>query len=138
MEYMGFVFGIFGLMAYLQISALKKRVDDLEREMTKIEGTEHAQKQTSLRSVVRKWIGEEVILELKDKIALDMPSGAEGIELIAGRDDGGLADSQKDAVEALVALGYSATEASRAVRACKPDPDMNADEILKKALPFLL
>ncbi|MBR3358557.1 MAG: hypothetical protein IKG46_12140 [Solobacterium sp.] len=66
MEYMGFVFGIFGLMAYLQISALKKRVDDLEREMTKIEGTEHAQKQTSLRSVVRKWIGEEVILELKE------------------------------------------------------------------------
>ena len=66
MEYMGFVFGIFGLMAYLQVSALKKRVDDLEREMTKIEGTEHAQKQTSLRSVVRKWIGEEVILELKE------------------------------------------------------------------------
>ena len=66
MEYMGFVFGIFGLMAYLQISALKKRVDDLEREMTKIEGTEHAQKQTSLRSVVRKWIGEELILELKE------------------------------------------------------------------------
>ncbi len=89
-------------------------------------------------SGIGKKIAERVILELKDKIALDMPSGAEGIELIAGRDDGGLADSQKDAVEALVALGYSATEASRAVRACKPDPDMNADEILKRALPFLL
>ena len=87
---------------------------------------------------IGKKMAERLILELKDKIALDMPSGAEGIQLLSQGEDSSLADSQRDAVEALVALGYSATEASRAVRACKPDPDMNADEILKKALPFLL
>ena len=87
---------------------------------------------------IGKKMAERLILELKDKIALDMPSGAEGIQLLSQGEDSSLADSQRDAVEALVALGYSATEASRAVRACTPDPDMNADEILKKALPFLL
>ncbi|MBR4760467.1 MAG: Holliday junction branch migration protein RuvA [Lachnospiraceae bacterium] len=87
---------------------------------------------------IGKKMAERLILELKDKIALDMPSGAEGIQLLSQGEDSSLADSQRDAVEALVALGYSATEASRAVRACKPEPDMNADEILKKALPFLL
>ena len=89
-------------------------------------------------SGIGKKTAERLILELKDKVALDMPSGAEGLELLNGQEESGLADSQKDAVEALVALGYSATEASRAVRACKPAADMSADEILKKALPFLL
>ena len=35
MEVLGFIFGIFGLMAYLESSSLKKRVDELERELTK-------------------------------------------------------------------------------------------------------
>ena len=66
MEYIGLIFGIFGLLAYVEVFSLKKRVDELEREMSKIEGTEHAQKQTSLRSAVREWTGQEVILELKE------------------------------------------------------------------------
>ena len=32
MEYLGFIFGIFGFMAYLQLSSLKKRVGALEEE----------------------------------------------------------------------------------------------------------
>ena len=39
MEYIGFVFGIFGLMAYLQVSGLKNRVVTLERELAKMQGT---------------------------------------------------------------------------------------------------
>ena len=27
MEYLGFIFGVFGLMAYLQVSSLKRRLD---------------------------------------------------------------------------------------------------------------
>lgn len=66
MEYIGLVFGIFGLMAYLQVFELKHRIDELEQEMAKIEGTEHAQKQTSLRTAVQELVGREVILELKE------------------------------------------------------------------------
>ena len=33
MEYVGFVFGIFGLLAYIELSSLKKRVNTLEEEL---------------------------------------------------------------------------------------------------------
>ncbi len=89
-------------------------------------------------SGIGKKTAERLVLELKDKVALDMPGGDQGLQILSEGEDGSLADSQRDAVEALVALGYSATESSRAVRACKPAPEMSADEILKKALPFLL
>ena len=36
MEYVGFVFGIFGLLAYLQCASLKKRVIALEEELAGI------------------------------------------------------------------------------------------------------
>ena len=88
---------------------------------------------------IGKKTAERLILELKDKISLDMPSGAEGIELLKpdmGQED--LMNNQKDAVEALVALGYSPTEAARAVRECRPDESMSADDILKSSLRFLL
>ncbi|MCR5417372.1 MAG: Holliday junction branch migration protein RuvA [Lachnospiraceae bacterium] len=90
---------------------------------------------------IGKKTAERLILELKDKISLDMPSGSEGVSLLAGNETAAAQDlmnNQKDAVEALVALGYSATEAARAVRECAPDESMSADEILKKSLRFLL
>ena len=90
---------------------------------------------------IGKKTAERLILELKDKVSLEIPSGAEGISLLAGNDPVGAAEmmaNQKDAVEALVALGYSATEAARAVRECRPDESMSADDILKKSLPYLL
>lgn len=72
-----------------------------------------------------------IILELKDKInkedVLDLGSGE--IE------DGG--DSVKEAVNALVALGYSPAEASGAIR--KVDPGNEGTEsILKAALKILM
>ena len=39
MEYIGIVFGIFGLVAYVELSSLKKRVTALEKELAGIEGT---------------------------------------------------------------------------------------------------
>ena len=88
---------------------------------------------------IGKKTAERLILELKDKVSLDMPSGAEGLSLMTP-DSGAseLMSNQKDAVEALVALGYSATESARAVRECNPDESMSADEILKRSLRFLL
>ena len=41
MEYLGYIFGIFGLLAYLQLSELKKRISDLEEELTKMKGTSY-------------------------------------------------------------------------------------------------
>ena len=89
---------------------------------------------------IGKKTAERLILELKDKISLDIPSGDEGISLMTNDSIGGaeLMNNQKDAVEALVALGYSATEAARAVRECKPGESMSADEILKRSLRFLI
>ena len=88
---------------------------------------------------IGKKTAERLVLELKDKISLDMPSGTEGIALQKEfATDESLMNNQKDAVEALVALGYSATESARAVRECMPDADMSADDILKKSLKFLL
>ena len=40
-------------------------------------------------------------------------------------------------VYALVALGYSATEALQAVRKVEPDPDMESEDILRAALKYI-
>ena len=87
---------------------------------------------------IGKKTAERMILELKDKVPLDMPVGDEGIRLIEDSTSQDLMNNQKDAVEALVALGYSATESARAVRECQPDESMSADEILKRSLKFLI
>ena len=47
---------------------------------------------------------------------------------------GDLADARKEAVQALTALGYSGSEALRAVKQVDMSPDMNVEEILKQAL----
>ena len=87
---------------------------------------------------IGKKTAERLILELKDKVPLDMPTGGEGLRLIENETPKDLMNNQKDAVEALVALGYSPAESARAVRDCQPDESMSADEILKKSLRFLL
>ena len=44
---------------------------------------------------------------------------------------------KKDAVEALVALGYSSTEALKAVNKIENPEDMDSEEILKVALKYI-
>ena len=66
MEYVGYVFGIFGLMAYLQVSSLKKRIDDLERELTKMKGTSYHEDRSTLLSVAKSYIGQKVKIDLKE------------------------------------------------------------------------
>ena len=66
MEYLGFIFGIFGLLAYLQISPLKRRMDKLEEELTRTKGTSFHKDRQSLMSVIRSYTGEKVILTLKE------------------------------------------------------------------------
>ena len=47
-------------------------------------------------------------------------------------------EMQTEAVQALVALGYGSTEALRAVTNVMTDQEESVEEILKKALKFLI
>lgn len=78
---------------------------------------------------------QRVILDLKDKIDMAdvLPAqfaAAEGPEISAG----GVA---KEAIEALVALGYSQTEANRAVGKVEVTEDMTSEDVLKASLKHL-
>ncbi len=66
MEYVGFVFGIFGLLAYVQLSSLKKKVIALEEELAGIAGTPSFEERRALLDAVEAYIGKQVILELKE------------------------------------------------------------------------
>lgn len=83
---------------------------------------------------------QRLILELRDKIDAESVFGA--------MLDGGSADTQaeaaetaygaqREAIDALCALGYSRMEATGAVRKVELTADMSADEILKKSLRHL-
>ena len=66
MEYIGFVFGIFGILAYVELSALKKRVTALEEELAGIQGTSLFEERRALLDAVDAYIGKQVLLELKE------------------------------------------------------------------------
>jgi len=66
MEYIGFVFGIFGLLAYVELSSLKKKVAALEEELAGIAGTASFEERRALLDAVDGYIGKQVNLELKE------------------------------------------------------------------------
>ena len=70
----------------------------------------------------------KMILELKDKINFE--------EAVERKLDGGqmAVSAREEAVQALVALGYSGSDAMRAVRAVEITEDMDTEKILKLAL----
>lgn len=87
---------------------------------------------------------ERLILELKDKVKIE--DTLVGREVAAGSmldaADGtsgasGVNAMKKDAVEALVALGYSSTEALKAVNQIENPENMDSEAILKAALKYI-
>ena len=85
---------------------------------------------------IGKKTAQKLILELKDKLKLE-----EAFELklaheqeAAGCVSGETSDGRLEAVEALVALGYSSTDAMRAVRAVTDVPADDVEGLLKAAL----
>lgn len=66
MEYAAFAFGIFGLMAFLQIGPLKKRIMQLEAQLAKTEGTPLYEARQDLLQMVRTCIGSKVTFDLKE------------------------------------------------------------------------
>ena len=78
-------------------------------------------------SGVGKKVAERVVVELKDKV------GLVGVDLEAtGLLQGDNLLLQDEAVEALVSLGYTAQDASKALQ--KISPDLPTAERIKKAL----
>lgn len=87
---------------------------------------------------IGKRTAERVILELKDKIgsfAEDFVSGGTaGAEAVIQQTAAFSAGPVSEAIDALTVLGYSRTEAGRAVGAVQLDDTMTTEDVLKQAL----
>ena len=79
---------------------------------------------------------QRLILELKDKIGSEELFAA-GPALTDGPQAGFAPGAAKEAVDALVALGYSASEAARAVKQVEITDAMSAEDVLKASLKHL-
>jgi len=80
---------------------------------------------------------KKIILELKDKVNI-----ADYLNAVVAAGDApvsseGLGDSRKEAVEALLALGFSSTEALRAVKKVENADELDVEEIIKAALKYV-
>ena len=76
---------------------------------------------------------QRLILELKDKISVEetlVNREVNGVRMSAHASD----DTSKEAVEALVALGYSSSEALGAVKKVENAAEMDIEAVLKAAL----
>lgn len=81
-----------------------------------------------------------VILELKDKISLEDTLIQKEMDSYTGASSEGNNSAGNEAVEALVALGYSASDALRAVKQVYSEPsaeELDAETILKQALKHI-
>lgn len=81
---------------------------------------------------------QRMLIDLKGKVSLEDTMGIDTEIEIRGGADTGHSSARKDAVEALTALGYSASESLRAVSAVTITEDMDSEAILKAALKKLL
>ena len=66
MGLLSYIFGVFGLFAYLECSKLKKKVNGLEKELSQIQGTNYQKSAQSLYTMVQSYIGQPVIIQLKE------------------------------------------------------------------------
>lgn len=79
---------------------------------------------------------QKVIIELKDKMKIDemFTSNSKENSIMTNVSN----DSISEAVQALVALGYTSTEATKAVRTVGAEGDMCVEELIKAALKKLI
>ncbi|MCM1262680.1 MAG: Holliday junction branch migration protein RuvA [Butyrivibrio sp.] len=80
---------------------------------------------------------ERVILDLRGKVSLDdaLASKADAVTMSLSDEDKN--NGRNEAIEALVALGYSAADALKAVKQVEVTPDSTVEEILKAALKYI-
>ena len=85
---------------------------------------------------------QRLILDLKDRISMDdvlgnMAGGAGMDDVDTGASVAGLVEAAEEAVQALGALGYTSTEASRAVKQVEVTDGMTSEDVLKASLKHL-
>ena len=86
---------------------------------------------------------QRMILDLKDKISLEdvlgRMAGGQGLAAagVSAASVAGMTEAAREAVEALVALGYTNLEASRAVKQVEVTQDMDSEAVLKASLRHL-
>lgn len=81
---------------------------------------------------------QRVILDLKDRISVeDVFAQQEPVKETMPSSVNGMQDAGKEAVDALVALGYSPMEAAKAVRRVEVTEGMTAEAVLKASLKHL-
>lgn len=78
---------------------------------------------------------QRILIELKDKIVFSYEEEEKGVE-VKGHDTH--SDGMNDAIMAMVSLGYSNTEAFRAVNAIKDKENLSVDALIKEALKKVL
>lgn len=83
---------------------------------------------------IGKKTAERVILDLKDKISIEDTLVQKEIHQYSDSNGRGDQQAKNEAVEALTALGYSATDALHAVKAVQIEDDMDVETVLKLAL----
>lgn len=84
---------------------------------------------------------ERVILDLRDKVSLEdtLRGLGDPVDTAGAASGSGSSDNnmKKEAIEALVALGYSASDATAAVKKVEITEDISVENILKTALKFM-
>lgn len=84
---------------------------------------------------------QRLILDLKDKMSVEeaLESFSAGLAQEEGQMPGmaGAPEAAREAVQALVALGYTAAEAAKAVKRVEVTEAMTAEDVLKASLRFL-
>ncbi len=81
---------------------------------------------------------ERIILDLRDKVSLEESFMGRGEGKKADRGaDAGTSRARNEAVEALTALGYTPSEAMKAVKKTGAPEGMDTEEILKLALKYM-
>lgn len=84
---------------------------------------------------------QRLILDLKDKISMDEVLGNLALPCDGGASaalgTASMGEAAKEAVQALVALGYSNMEANKAVKQVEVTETMTAEDVLKASLRYL-
>lgn len=68
MEYVAFVVAIFGFVAYCELFSLKKRIGQLEEQLTATKGTSYAYSRESLKKLAQSYIGKNVRINLREEM----------------------------------------------------------------------
>lgn len=87
---------------------------------------------------IGKKTAEKLIIELKDKLDIEDVLNKEADETMTVVTGGGTNELQAEAVQALVALGYSNTDAVKAVKKVQIDDRTSVEDVLKAALKNMM